>query len=77
MNPNSNNVLPIWAVIKIWENIYQIWWYKQGNSKLLYLVTSSIWGWTLWEIEDSDKLLLRDGEKRIPRLEYRPDSQET
>lgn len=77
MDSLSSDILPNGSVVKYEWYIYEIWWHRTGwDSKLFYLVTSSIWGWALWEIEDSDNLLLRDGEKRIHRAEFRPDSKE-
>ncbi len=78
MDSILDNALPNGTIIKYKDNIYEIWWYRVGlNSKLYYLVTSSIWWWTLWEIEDLDDLLLRDGEERILRSKFRADSKET
>lgn len=78
MDSLSDNILPNGTIIKFQDNIYEIWWHKTGeNSKLYYLVTSSIWGWTLWEIEDSSNLLLWNGEERIHRAEFRADIKET
>lgn len=72
-----SNVLPNGTVIKYNNLIYQTGGIKRHNDSIWYLVTSSIYGWEVGEIQDSDKLLLRDGEKRISRLEYRPDDEET
>lgn len=72
-----SNVLPNGTVIKYNNLIYQTGGIKRHNNSIRYLVTSSIYGWEVGEIQDSDKLLLRDGEKRISRLEYRPDNEET
>lgn len=78
MDSLSDNILPNGTIIKHQDNIYEIWWHKTGeDSKLYYLVTSSIWGWTLWEIEDSSNLLLWDGKERIHRAEFRADLKET
>lgn len=78
MDSILDNTLPNGTIIKYKDNIYEIWWYRVGlNSKLYYLVTSSIWWWTLWEIEDLDDLLFRNGEERILRSKFRADSKET
>ena len=78
MDSILDNALPNGTIIKYKDNIYEIWWYRVGlNSKLYYLVTSSIWWWTLWEIEDLDDLLLRDGEERILRSKFRTDLKKT
>lgn len=69
--------MPNGTVIKYNNLIYQTGGIKRHNNSIRYLVTSSIYGWEVGEIQDSDKLLLRDGEKRISRLEHRPDNEET
>lgn len=76
MNP-LDNVLPIGAILKYKDQTYQTGGIKRENDSTIYLVTSSFYGGDVWEIVDSDKLLIRDGEKRIHRAEYRPDNQET
>lgn len=76
MNPLSNT-LPNGTIIKYNGHIYQTGGIKCHNNVIRYLVTSSFYGWDIGEIQDSDKLFLRDGEKRISRLEYRPDNEET
>lgn len=72
-----SNVLPNGTIVKYENHIYQTGGIERHNDTIRYLVTSSIYGWEVGEIQDSDKLLLRDGEKRISRLEYRPDDEET
>lgn len=72
-----SNVLPNGTIVKYENHIYQTGGIECHNDTIRYLVTSSIYGWEIGKIQDSDKLLLRDGEKRISRLEYRPDNEET
>lgn len=72
-----SNVLPNGTIVKYENHIYQTGGIERHNDTIRYLVTSSIYGWEIGKIQDSDKLLLRDGEKRISRLEYRPDNKET
>lgn len=71
------NTLPNGTIIKYNNNLYQTGGVECHNNVIYYLVTSSFYGWEVGRIEDSDKLLLRDGEKRIHRTEYRPDNKET
>lgn len=74
MSPSLDNVLPNGTVIRYNNNIYQIGGIKRHNNSTYYLATSSIYGWDVGEIEDSDKLFIRDGEKRICRADFRPDN---
>ena len=76
MNPQSD-VLPNGTVIKFDDNIYQTGGIKCHNDTIRYLVTSSFYGWDVGEVQDSDKLFIRDGEKRISRTKYRPGNNET